>query len=210
MLRIGLTGGIASGKSTVDRMLRDRDYMVFDADAIAHELLEPGQATYDAVVRAFGDGILGAGGAVDRGKLGAIVFADPAKRAALNAILHPRIRDISEDWFARLDGPGGPSIAFEDAALILEAGLRKYFDRVVVCWCRPEQQVERLKERGLSLDQAARRIAAQMPIDEKRRLAEDVIDCSGSIEETERQVEALLAKLEQEATPPGKQGDKRK
>ena len=204
MLRIGLTGGIASGKSTVDRMLRDRDYMVFDADAISHELLEPGQATYDAVVRAFGDGILGAGGAVDRGKLGAIVFADPAKRAALNAILHPRIRDISEDWFARLDGPGGPSIAFEDAALILEAGLRKYFDRVVVCWCRPEQQVERLKERGLSLDQAARRIAAQMPIDEKRRLADDVIDCSGSLEDTKRQVEALLAKLEQEAGASGK------
>ena len=204
MLRIGLTGGIASGKSTVDRMLRDRDYMVFDADAISHELLEPGQATYDAVVRAFGDGILGAGGAVDRGKLGAIVFADPAKRAALNAILHPRIRDISEDWFARLDGPGGPSIAFEDAALILEAGLRKYFDRVVVCWCRPEQQVERFKERGLSLDQAARRIAAQMPIDEKRRLADDVIDCSGSLEDTKRQVEALLAKLEQEAGASGK------
>ncbi len=204
MLRIGLTGGIASGKSTVERMLRDRDYMVFDADAIAHELLEPGQAAYDAVVRAIGDGILGAGGAVDRGKLGAIVFADPAKRAALNAILHPRIRDISEDWFARLDGPGGPSIAFEDAALILEAGLRKYFDRVVVCWCRPEQQVERLKERGLSLDQAARRIAAQMPIDEKRRLADDVIDCSGSLEDTKRQVEALLAKLEQEAGASGK------
>ncbi len=212
MLRIGLTGGIASGKSTVDRMLRDRDQMVFDADAIAHELLEPGQTTYDAVVRTFGGAgaILGAGGAVDRGKLGTIVFADPAKRAALNAILHPRIRDISEDWFARLDGPGGPTIAFEDAALILEAGLRKYFDRVVVCWCRPEQQVERLKERGLSLDQAARRIAAQMPIDEKRRLADDVIDCSGSIEETERQVEALLAKLEQEAGAPGKQSGRRK
>jgi dephospho-CoA kinase len=203
MLRVGLTGGIASGKSTVDRMLRDREYMVFDADAIAHELLEPGQPTYDAVVREFGAGILGAGGAVDRGKLGEIVFADPAKRAALNAILHPCIRDISEDWFKRLDGPGGPSIAFEDAALILEAGLRKYFDRVVVCWCRPEQQVERLKERGLSLDQAARRIAAQMPIDEKRRLADDVIDCSGSLEETERQVEALLAKLEREAAAGG-------
>jgi dephospho-CoA kinase len=204
MLRIGLTGGIASGKSTVDRMLRDRDQMVFDADAIAHELLEPGQPTYDAVVHVFGDGILGADGAIDRGKLGTIVFADSAKRAILNGILHPRIREISEDWFTRLDGPGGPSVAFEDAALILEAGLRKYFDRVVVCWCRPEQQVERLKERGLSLDQAARRIAAQMPIDEKRRLADDVIDCSGSLEETERQVESLLAKLEKEAGAPGK------
>jgi dephospho-CoA kinase len=200
MLRVALTGGIASGKSTVDRMLRDRDYMVFDADAIAHELLEPGQPAHDAVVREFGGSILGTGGAIDRAKLGAIVFADPAKRACLNAILHPRIRDISEDWFTRLDGPGGPSIAFEDAALILEAGLRKYFDRVVVCWCRPEQQLERLKERGLSLEEAQRRIAAQMPIDEKRCLADEVIDCSGSIEETERQVKALVEKLEQETS----------
>ncbi|MFY9689792.1 MAG: dephospho-CoA kinase [Candidatus Acidiferrales bacterium] len=198
MLRVGLTGGIASGKSTVDRMLRDRDYMVLDADAIAHELLEPLQAAHDAVVREFGREILRADATIDRGKLGAIVFADPAKRERLNAILHPRIREISDDWFARLDRPGGPAIAFEDAALILEAGLRKYFDRVVVCWCRPEQQIERLKERGLSLEQAHRRIAAQMSMDEKRRLADDVIDCSGSLEETERQVEALLAKLEQE------------
>ncbi|MGC2331109.1 MAG: dephospho-CoA kinase [Candidatus Acidiferrales bacterium] len=204
MLRIALTGGIASGKSTVDRMLRDRDYMVFDADAIAHELLEPGQPTYDAVVREFGGGILAVGSAIDRAKLGAIVFADPAKRARLNAMLHPRIRDISEDWFARLDGPGGPSIAFEDAALILEAGLRKAFDRVIVCWCRPEQQLERLKERGLSLEEAQRRIAAQMPIDEKRRLADEVIDCSGSVKDTERQVETLLAKLEQEASAGGR------
>jgi dephospho-CoA kinase len=199
MLRVGLTGGIASGKTTVDRMLRDRDYMVFDADAIAHELLEPGQPTYDTVLREFGVGILTTGGAIDRGKLGAIVFADPAKRAILNGILHPRIRDISEEWFVRLDGPSGPTIAFEDAALILEVGLRKFFDRVVVCWCSPEQQIERLKERGLSLEEAQSRIAAQMPIDEKRRLADDVIDCSGSIEETERQLDALLAKLEQEA-----------
>jgi len=199
MLRVGLTGGIASGKSTVDRMLRDRDYMVFDADAIAHELLEPGQPARDAVLREFGQGILGAGGAIDRGKLGAIVFADPARRAVLNGILHPRIRDISEDWFSRLEGSGGPSIAFEDAALILEAGLGKHFDRVVVCWCRPEQQIERLQERGLSIEEAHQRIAAQMPIDEKRRLADHVIDCSGSLDETERQVAALLAKLEQEA-----------
>ena len=203
MLRVGLTGGIASGKSTVDRMLLDRDYMVLDADAIAHELLGPAQAAHDAVVHEFGREILRADATIDRGKLGAIVFADSAKRERLNAILHPRIREISNDWFARLDQPGGPAIAFEDAALILEAGLRKYFDRVVVCWCRPEQQIERLKERGLSLDQAQRRIAAQMPMDEKRRLADDVIDCSGPLEETERQVEALLVKLEQAARAQG-------
>jgi dephospho-CoA kinase len=199
MLRVGLTGGIASGKSTVDRMLRDRDYMVFDADAIAHELLEPGQPAYDVVVREFGSGILKAGGAVDRSKLGAIIFADAAQRERLNAILHPRIRDISKDWFRRLDGPGGPAIAFEDAALILEAGLRENFDRVVVCWCRPEQQLERLKERGFSEQEAQRRIASQMPIDEKRLLADEVIDCSGTIEQTQEQVALLVIKLNQAA-----------
>lgn len=204
MLRVGLTGGIASGKSTVAAMLREHDYLVFDADAIAHELLEPGQTTYDAVVREFGEGIVGAGGAIDRGKLGAIVFADPAKRACLNSIIHPCIREVSEDWFTRLDRPGGPAMAFEDAALILEAGMRKFFDHVVVCWCRPEQQLERLKERGLSTAQAQRRIASQMPIDEKRRLADDVIDCSGSIEETKRQVEALVVRLKHVAGAGGR------
>ncbi|HTZ99499.1 MAG TPA: dephospho-CoA kinase [Candidatus Aquilonibacter sp.] len=197
MLRIALTGGIASGKTTVAAMLRDREYPVLDADALGHELLEPGQATYEAIVGEFGSGILGRGGAIDRSKLGAIVFADPACRAALNAIVHPRIRDISEDWFRRLDRPDGPAMAFEDAALIYEAKLGKNFDRVVVCWCKPEQQVARLRERGLSVEQARQRIASQMPIDEKRRLADDVIDCSGSIESTESQVVALVARLQQ-------------
>jgi dephospho-CoA kinase len=200
MLRVGLTGGIASGKSTVASMLRDRDCQVLDADVLAHEFLEPGQPAYDEVVREFGEGILRAGGAVDRGRLGAIVFADAEKRARLNQIIHPRIREVSTKWFAALDRPGGPEMAFEDAALILEASLSKYFDRVVVCWCRPEQQLERLKERGLSEEQARRRIESQMPIDEKRRLADEVIDCSGSIEETEKQVELVLAKLRQAAS----------
>jgi len=204
MLRVGLTGGIASGKSTVASMLRDRDYQVLDADVLAHEFLEPGQPAYDEVVREFGAGILKAGGAVDRGKLGAIVFADEEKRVRLNQIIHPRIREVGTKWFAALDRPGGPEIAFEDAALILEASLSKYFDRVVVCWCRPEQQLERLKERGLSEEDARRRIASQMPIDEKRRMADEVIDCSGSIEETERQVEMVLAKLKQAASAPVK------
>jgi dephospho-CoA kinase len=197
MLRIGLTGGIASGKSTVAGMLLDLEYPVLDADTIAHELLEPGQDAYNDVVREFGDGVLNKGGAVDRTKLGAIVFSDAPKRARLNQILHPRIHEVVTKWFAALDRRGGPDMAFEDAALILEGGARKNLDRVVVCWCTPEQQFERLQQRGLSAADAKLRIAAQMPLDEKRRLADEVIDCSRSIEETRRQVTAVIGKLKE-------------
>ena len=199
MLRIGLTGGIASGKSTVASMLRDLEYPVLDADSIARELLEPGQDAYKEVVREFGDAILARGGAVDRPKLAAVVFADAQKRARLNQILHPRIQDVVAQWFAALDRAGGPDLAFEDAALILEAGAKKNMDRVVVCWCRPEQQLERLKERGMPAADAQARIAAQMPMEEKRRLADETIDCSGAMEETQRQLGAVIAKLKQES-----------
>jgi len=194
MLRVGLTGGIASGKSTVASMLRDLEYPVLDADSIARELLEPGQDAYREVVREFGDPVLARSGAVDRPKLGAIVFGDAQKRERLNQILHPRIQEVVAQWFAALDRPGGPDLAFEDAALILEARAKKNLDRVVVCWCRPEQQIERLQERGLSVEEAKARIAAQMPMEEKRRLADETIDCSGSMEETERQLNAVVAK----------------
>jgi dephospho-CoA kinase len=203
MRRIGLTGGIASGKSTVAEMLRERDYPVLDADALARAMLEPGQAAYDEVVRGFGRGILVSegsragtlGAAVDRKKLAAIVFSDPQQLARLNKILHPRIRDVAHEWFTSLDRPGGPELAFEDAALIFEAGLNGEFDKVIVCWCRPEQQLARLKERGMTADDAQRRIAAQMPMEEKRRLADEVIDCSGTIEETERQLAHAIERL---------------
>ncbi|HVB87361.1 MAG TPA: dephospho-CoA kinase [Candidatus Dormibacteraeota bacterium] len=195
MVRVGLTGGIASGKSTVAGMLRDREYPVLDADSLGRELLEQGQDAYKEVVAHFGVGVLTPGGAVDRKKLAAIVFSDAQERAKLNQILHPRIRDVVANWFAMLNRPGGPELAFEDAALILESGGRGDLDRIVVCWCRPEQQLARLLERGLSEAHARSRIAAQMPIDEKRKLADEVIDCSGSMEETERQLDAVLEKL---------------
>jgi dephospho-CoA kinase len=197
MLRVGLTGGIASGKSTVAGLLLDLEYPVLDADTIAHELLEPGQDAYNEVVREFGEGVLNPGGAVDRTKLGAIVFSDAPKRARLNQILHPRIHEVVTKWFAALDRPGGPDMAFEDAALILEGGAKKNLDRVVVCWCTVEQQLERLQQRGLSAADAKLRIAAQMPLDEKRRLADEVIDCSRSIEETQRQVKIVIGKLKE-------------
>ncbi|HTS13385.1 MAG TPA: dephospho-CoA kinase [Candidatus Limnocylindrales bacterium] len=203
MLKIGLTGGIATGKTTVAAMLRDRDCMVLEMDPIGHELLEPEQEAYDEVVGEFGLGVLGEGAVIDRAKLGAIVFADPVRRERLNAILHPRILDVVGKWFAALARPGGPEFAFVEAALIFESGYDKELNRVVVCWCRPEQQLERLKERELTPEQARARIAAQMPIDEKRRRANDVIDCSKSVEDSERQVEALVQKLKQLAKAGG-------
>jgi dephospho-CoA kinase len=190
MVRVGLTGGIASGKSTVAAFLRDRDYQVLDADALARELIEPGQDSYNEVVREFGTEILSSSGAVDRRKLGAIVFSDAGKRERLNQILHPRIHEVVVKWFEALDRPGGPQMAFEEAALILEAGAQRDLDCVI-----PEQQIERLKERGFSRHEAELRIAAQMPLDQKRNLADEVIDCSLSLEDTERQVILVIEKL---------------
>jgi dephospho-CoA kinase len=201
MLRVGLTGGIASGKSTVASLIRDADGMVLELDPLGHELLEPGQAAYDEIVREFGGEILAPGGAVDRRKLGEIVFADATRRARLNAILHPRILDVTRKWFTAIDRSGGPDIAFVEAALIVESGFHKELDKLVVCWCRPEQQIERLLERGLSREQAELRRAAQMPIEEKRKMADEAIDCSGAMEETERQVNEALARLRQAASP---------
>ncbi len=200
MLTVGLTGGIASGKSTVASILRDHDCAVLEMDSIGHELLEPGQATYDEVVREFGRDVLAPSGAIDRGKLGAVVFANEAKRNRLNAILHPPILDVARKWFSALDRPGGPEFAVVEAALIFESGYSKELGRVIVCWCRPEQQIARLEERGLSREQAQARVAAQMPMNEKRKLADEVIDCSKSLDETEAQVDALVQKLRQLAT----------
>jgi dephospho-CoA kinase len=197
MLKVGLTGGIASGKSTVASLLRDQDCMVLEMDPLGHELLEPGQSAYDEVVREFGDSILGPGDAIDRSKLGAIVFADAAKRARLNQILHPRILDVVLKWFAALDRPGGPEFAVVEAALIVESGFHKQLDNLIVCWATPQQQVERLIARGLTGEQAQLRISSQMPAEEKRGLANEVVDCSGSMEETERQVKSVVARLKE-------------
>jgi dephospho-CoA kinase len=199
MLKVGLTGGIASGKSTVASLLRDRDCQVLEMDPLGHELLEPGQSAYDEVIREFGNGILGPGDKVDRARLGAMVFSDAAKRERLNQILHPRILQVVRQWFSALDRPGGPDLAFAEAALIIEAGFQKELDKLIVCWARPDQQLARLMERGMPRDQATLRIAAQMPAEEKRALADEVIDCSGSFEETERQVDLVFAKLEKAA-----------
>jgi dephospho-CoA kinase len=195
MLRLGITGGIASGKSAVAAMLREMGFPVLDADALAHKLIEPGQAAYDDVLREFGPSITRADGRVDRAMLAAIVFADRNKLDRLNAIVHPRVEAALLRQFEEWERNGIRDATFVEAALIVEAGIHKKLDGVVVAWCKPAQQLERLRARGLSEEEARQRIAMQLPVAEKLRYASEKIDCSGSLEQTRHQVEALAAKL---------------
>jgi dephospho-CoA kinase len=195
MLRLGLTGGIASGKSAVAAMLREMGFAVLDADSLAHKLIEPGQPAYEEVLQEFGPSIIAPGGRVDRAKLGAIVFNDRAKLDRLNAIVHPRVAEVIFSQFEVWRRAGVRDAVFVEAALLVESGIHKSLDGLVVAWCHPEQQVERLVMRGLSEAEARRRIAAQLPVEEKLSLATEKIDCTGSLDETRRQVEALASKL---------------
>jgi dephospho-CoA kinase len=200
MLRLGLTGGIASGKSAVAAMLRDMGFAVLDADSLAHRLIEPGQPAYDEVLREFGQDVLAPDGRVDRAKLSAIVFSDRAKLDRLNAIVHPRVAEVVFSQFEAWRRAGVRDAVFVEAALLIESGIHKNLDGLVVAWCEPQQQLERLVARGLGEAEARRRIAAQLPVEAKLRLATEKIDCSGSLEETRRQVEALATKLRRTQT----------
>jgi dephospho-CoA kinase len=195
MKRLGITGGISSGKSAVARMLRELGFRVIDADALGHEVMEPGTRAYGEIVAEFGAGVVGADGRIDRGKLGTLVFADRGKLERLNVIVHPRVEEELVRLFGEWEKSGLVDAAFVEAALLVEAGYQKNLDGLVVAWCRPEQQMERLMGRGLSAVEARRRIAAQMPAEEKLKFATEKIDCSGTMEETRRQVEELVAKL---------------
>jgi len=201
MLRYGLTGGIASGKSTVAEMLRKLGFPVIEADRVAHRVMEPGQPAYNEVASIFGDAILDSDKYINRNSLAAIVFDDDKKLAQLNGIIHPRVEEEMLRMFAELAQSGKHAAAFIEAALIFEAGLHKKLDGVVVAWCLPQQQLARLMERGLSEVEAGKRIAAQMPVAAKMALAAAKIDCSGTLDETRRQVQAFAERLQQ--TSPG-------
>jgi dephospho-CoA kinase len=191
MRKIGLTGGIASGKSTVAAMLRELGFDVIFADEISRRLLDPGQAAYEETVREFGREIVRPDGTLDRKKIAAIVFADRGKLDRLNAIIHPRVETQILKQFADWEREGNRKVAFVEAALLVEAGYMRNLDGLVVTWCKPEQQMERLLARGMTERDAQARIGAQMPVEEKLKLADHKIDCSGTIEETRRQVEEL-------------------
>jgi dephospho-CoA kinase len=195
MLKMGLTGGIASGKSAVAAMLREMGFRVLEADVVAHKLLEPGQETHDEVLREFGAGVANTDGRIDRAKLGALVFADPAKLAKLNGITHPRVTEIVLKKFEEWRQDGVRDAGFVEAALLIEAGIAERLDGLVVAFCTPAQQIERLRARGMSETDARRRMAAQMPVKEKLKQATETIDCSGTLEETRAQVRALAARL---------------
>jgi dephospho-CoA kinase len=199
MLRVGLTGGIATGKSTVAVTLRELGCHVLEADKIAHSLIERGGSAYDDVVCEFGPGILAPDGRVDRTRLGEIVFADPKRLARLNTIVHPIVFEVQDRELAAVERAEPHAIAVVEAALLIEAGYTDRLDCLVVTWCTPEQQLARLTQpgagRGLTIERAKQRIAAQMPVEEKRRMADEVIDCSGALEHTREQTVALYAKL---------------
>jgi dephospho-CoA kinase len=195
MLKMGLTGGIASGKSAVAAMLREMGFPVLEADIVAHKLLEPGQAAHDEVLQEFGANLEDASGKIDRAKLGAMVFADPGKLAKLNQIVHPRVKEIVFQQFEEWQRAGVKDAGFVEAALLVEAGVAEKLDGLVVAFCQPEQQLERLRARGMSGLEAKRRIAAQMPVEEKLKHATVAIDCGGTLQETRAQVRALAARL---------------
>lgn len=209
MLHVGLTGGIACGKSTVAAIMRELGCHALEADPIAHRLIEAGQPAYEEVLREFGAEVRAADGRIDRRKLAEIVFADPTKLDRLNRIVHPGVVAALDRELAELARSQPGAVVVAEAALLIEAGYHERLDRLVVVWCEPEQQIERLRARGMTREQAEQRLAAQMPLDRKRRMADDEIDCSGSLEETRRQVERLVAKLKQLAATVAAKGPAR-
>jgi len=197
----GLTGGVASGKSTVAAMFAELGAKIIDADRVAHEVIRWPQPAYHEIVRHFGFEILDAQGEIDRKRLGAVVFRDPDKLRLLNSVVHPRVIERVEQRAEAflLSDPG--AVVLVDAALLYEAEVADRFKKIIVTWCRPEQQLARLMANAaLSREEAERRIAAQMPAEEKRRRADYVIDCSGDLESTRAQVGQLCAQLRLIAT----------
>ena len=209
MLKVGLTGGIASGKSVVAEMFVALGAHLVQADQIAHELMQPGQAVYEEVVRQFGTGILNSDGSVNRPALAEAAFGGPggegsARVAELNRIVHPAVIRRQDEWMEEVGRRDHRAIAMVEAALILEAGAARRFDRLIVVTCREEQRVQRLAER-LKIDVEAarqevrRRMAAQWPDEEKIKAADHVIDNSGPLDATQRQVRQVWARLRAEA-----------
>lgn len=204
MLRVGLTGGVACGKSVVGEMFAKRGVKVIQADLVAHQLMQPGEPVYKEVVAHFGREILNPDGTVNRPKLAEAAFGGgtgASRIQELNRIVHPAVLARQDAWMDEIGRANHNAVAMVEAALILEAGAREQFDKMVVVTCRPEQRVERLAKRmKIGLESARRevdrRMAAQLSDDEKIKAADYVIDNSGSLDATEKQVATVAAELQ--------------
>lgn len=203
MISAGLTGGIGCGKSAVAAMFAARGAVTIDSDEIGRNLMQPGNVVYDRIVSGFGSEVVGANGQLYRAKIAEIVFNDLDKLKHLNAIVHaPVLREIDRQVFAQRQKDAS-AIVLVESAVLFEAGQNRRFDKMIVVWCRPEQQVERYRAKSnISAEDIERRMAAQMPGEEKKRMADYVIDTSGSLEETEQQVNEVYAQLRVLAAAP--------
>lgn len=204
MLKIGLTGGIASGKSAVGEMFVKLGAKLIQSDSVARELMQPGETVYEEVVARFGRRILNQDGTINRAKLAECAFSAPDQKSPrfqeLNAIVHPAVIAWENKWMLQIEQLDPNSVVIVEAALILESGALDRFDHLIVVTCLPEQRVTRFAKRhGISQDAAQaevkRRMAAQLPDEEKLKAADFVINNSGSLEETERQVRTIFDKI---------------
>ena len=208
MLKVGLTGGIASGKSVVGEMFVMLGAHLIQADAISHQLMQPGEAVYREVVRHFGSGILNPDGTVNRARLAEAAFGPSPENKSrieeLNRIVHPAVIRRQDEWMEEVGRKDPKAIAMVEAALILEAGATERFDKLVVVTCHPEQRIQRWAARvggdeETARREVARRMAAQLPDEDKIKAAQYVIDNSGSLDETRKQVAKVYAELKREA-----------
>jgi dephospho-CoA kinase len=196
MLRVGLTGGLASGKSFVGRELARLGCHVLSADEIGHEVLLPEGAAYGAVLAEFGDDILDAGRQIDRRKLAGLVFQDPARLEKLNRIVHPAVRERQQALAAEIAAREPNAILVVEAAILVETGSYRNFDKLIVVVCRREQQIERASKRDeTTLEDLMARLDRQLPLEDKRKVADYVIDTSGTKEETLAQTRHVYESL---------------
>lgn len=196
MLTVGLTGGLASGKSHVGRYLADLGCLLVKADELGHEVLSPGGEAYDDTVRAFGADILNEDGSIDRKKLAAQVFNDPDRLALLNGLVHPHVRARAQSAIEEFRAANPSGIAVVEAAILIETGSYRNYDRLIVVVCSEEQQIERAMDRDrITREEALARLRRQLPLSEKVKYADYVIDTSGSRESTASQTRAVYEAL---------------
>jgi dephospho-CoA kinase len=196
MLKVGLTGSIAVGKTFVCEILRERGAFVLDADQTAREVVAPESRGWQLIVDNFGKDVLQSDNTINRAKLGALVFADEGRRQLLNSIVHPLVIEAQNEWLSSIENDSPEAIAIIDAALMIESGGYARFDKLIVVWCEPEIQIERLMARnGFSRPEALQRISAQMPQEEKKRFADFLIDTTGGFEAARRQTVEVFEQL---------------